>query len=467
MSKKILVKFVILLVVGILVYSAFWFFKVSQVEKRIRNFIDENIAHASSGEITTSGFPLTQKITVKNLKVSIPNPAFSKYQIVIAELEAKAGILESDFVVTLSKVIKVQDLGGDSAVVKFNQDPKIMVSIADGRISKLNYQDSGYKIIGEKQNTLYSAVSSLVTVVSSFGDDDKITTKVMVDVKEMEGFNIIDVYKNAFEKKITEGIKTGEIVLGHTIAEDDNQELPIAENENQELAIEEDSLVESFLEDLTEDDSSEGVDSESLSQNPTDLAQVVSVLPVEPIKPAESIKSNLIATIEYILSPNSNEQQAQIPLDPTQIQEISVQYSKVIKIVNLEFSNPLFKILMNGKMNSVIDDNMLFGALSIKVQKIDDLTSHIVADLDTMIEERDIAIGDSQIVESIDGVLSTNDPYSNFLEKIADGLEPISLEIAAQNVVSKEEIAQFDIRREKNLEFLVNETPLREVLGKF
>jgi hypothetical protein len=33
--------------------------------------------------------------------------------------------------------------------------------------------------------------------------------------------------------------------------------------------------------------------------------------------------------------------------------------------------------------------------------------------------------------------------------------------------VSKDNVAQFDVRREKNLDFLVNETPMREVLGKF
>jgi hypothetical protein len=36
-----------------------------------------------------------------------------------------------------------------------------------------------------------------------------------------------------------------------------------------------------------------------------------------------------------------------------------------------------------------------------------------------------------------------------------------------KNQLSKEDLAVFEIRREKNLDFLINETPIREVMGKF
>ena len=42
MSKSIVIKSAIVLAVSALVYSAFWFFKVGQVEKQIKNFITEN-----------------------------------------------------------------------------------------------------------------------------------------------------------------------------------------------------------------------------------------------------------------------------------------------------------------------------------------------------------------------------------------------------------------------------------------
>jgi hypothetical protein len=57
--------------------------------------------------------------------------------------------------------------------------------------------------------------------------------------------------------------------------------------------------------------------------------------------------------------------------------------------------------------------------------------------------------------------------YQDFLKKISAGLPNVSKELAAKNQLSKDNTAIFDMRREKNLEFVINETPLREVLGKF
>jgi hypothetical protein len=46
-------------------------------------------------------------------------------------------------------------------------------------------------------------------------------------------------------------------------------------------------------------------------------------------------------------------------------------------------------------------------------------------------------------------------------------LPAVSREISAKNPVTKENIAQFDVRREKNLDYIVNEISIHEILGKF
>jgi hypothetical protein len=43
----------------------------------------------------------------------------------------------------------------------------------------------------------------------------------------------------------------------------------------------------------------------------------------------------------------------------------------------------------------------------------------------------------------------------------------VTKELTSKNPLSKDDVAVFDIRREKNIEFLINETPMREILGKF
>ena len=60
-----------------------------------------------------------------------------------------------------------------------------------------------------------------------------------------------------------------------------------------------------------------------------------------------------------------------------------------------------------------------------------------------------------------------NVPYDNFLNKINEKLFLILEEISKKNALTKPETAVLEIRREKNLEFIINETPLREVAGKF
>jgi hypothetical protein len=169
-----------------------------------------------------------------------------------------------------------------------------------------------------------------------------------------------------------------------------------------------------------------------------------------------------------------------------------LQYSKTFKVNSLEFFNPLYKISVNGEMNFYVVDSMPSGSLAIKVEKINSLISYISSSLTKMIEPKqplensdpkstDLATNapdksseqpnsnnSSDNAAPISAVAnSMEDPYQAFLKKISINFSQVVKELAAKNAVSKEEIAEFDIRREKNLEFLINETSTREILGKF
>jgi len=501
MSKNIVVKLVILLVVSALVYSVFWFFKVGQVEKQVKNFISKNSANISAGDISVSGFPLSQKITIRDLKFTIPSPLLSKRQVIVKTLEAKTGIFSSEFIVTLPEPITV-DSEGNIMTVEFTKEPEIKASIADGRISKFSYNDFGYKISDIDKNTVYAATSSVLNLESTVADDDKITTKVTADIKEIEGFNVLDVYKNAFEKKVTEGIKTGEIILGNSAVV---APVTAAAPGDAATATGGPSAVTSALviapTAVPVDPTAANVPAPATAPQatvintdvpapanpaaPTEAAIAVApdgmAAPAAPIlNPAEiaaaamaaataniPTKSNLIIDFEYIMSPNQTEQQAQIPTDPTQIQEAPVQYSKVMKINNLEFSNSLYKILINGEMNTLADDNMPSGSVTLKVEKIDALIAHISSGFTQMVEQKKPTSTEIQTSDLTVSGMPAQDSYQDFLKKVAANIGGVSKELAAKNPVSKDDIAEFDIRREKNLEFLVNETSIREILGKF
>ena len=508
MSKSIVIKFIILLIVAALVYSAFWFFKTGQVEKKINNFISENSGHVSASEVAVSGFPLSQKVTIRDLKFSVPSSAIGDRQILVKLVEATTGILSSDFVVTLPEHVFVVDAEGNSANVEFSKEPEITVSLNDKGISKFHYQDSGYRISDSEKKVIYAASSSFIAFESTVDAADKVTTKISANIKDIEGFGVLDIYKNSFEKTILDGIRTGQIVISNnansSLAPDVNTTITsvastqpeVLNATNQINAAAQNAAASAIAAGVSKSsidaanskaaqDAAAGVEAvkNAMETAQDQTAQVPSLADAEGVagiatKPEEMaaviendnlVKSNFIMDIEYILSPTQVEQQAaQAPMDPTQIQEEApIQYSKIVKINNIEFSNPLYKISLNGEVNILQDDGMPSGAVSVKVEKIDNLINHVAAGFNKILEQKAKPTDSKPADLANTAVVPSEDIYQKFLERVSAGLSSVAKEVGAKNAVTKEELAVFDIRREKNLEFLVNETPAREVLGKF
>jgi len=498
MGRNIVIKLAILLVVAALVYSVFWFFKVGQVEKQIKEFVSNNSSYVSTGEVVVSGFPLAQKITIKNLKFTIPNAALDKNQVLVPHLEATAGILASDYKITLIETVSVQDPDGNISSVEFAKDPEISISMLDGNISKFHYQDSGYRILGADKSAIYSSTSSMVSVKNSV-EMDKITNLISINIKEIEGFDVISLYKNILEKKVVDGIKTGEISLSNnpTPAATAEQVVPDA------LAAQQVATLTAPVQDATPTAPTTAVVStaadNSVVTNPavvaTPTTQQAVADPVLANAPAPAtisdtslVKSDLTLELEYVLTPIKVEgQQANIPQDPTQIQEAPSQHNKTVKITSLEFSNPLYKITISGEMSSLPDDSLPSGGITIKVEKITNLITQISTNFTQMANKTNSPViakpeptdttkpGDSTATPAsvVDDLLKgtsavpVEDPYHAFLVRVAANFSAVIKEISAKNAASKDDVAQFDVRREKNLDFLINETSTREILGKF
>jgi hypothetical protein len=482
MGRNIVIKLAILLVVAALVYSVFWFFKVGQVEKQIKEFVSNNSSYISAGEVVVSGFPLAQKITIKNLKFTIPNAALDKNQVLVPHLEATAGILASDYKISLIETVSVQDPDGNLSSVEFAKDPEISVSMLDGNIAKFHYQDSGYRILGADKSAIYSSTSSMVSVKNSV-EMDKITNLISINIKEIEGFDIISLYKNILEKKIVDGIKTGEIALSNNLANaaDSAQIAPDAN------AITTPQVTAVLAVPATDPAAVSAVATSATAPSAADSAVVAAISAPATIADTSLVKSDLTLELEYVLTPIQVEgQQANTPPDPTQIQEAPSGHSKAIKIMSLEFSNPLYKITISGDISSLPDDALLSGGVTVKVERTSNLISQVSTNFAQMASKvkspaatkpapTDSAVAAPAPIPSptVANLISETpatpieDPYNSFLVRVAENFGAVIKEIAAKNAASKDDIAQFDIRREKNLDFLINETSTREILGKF
>ena len=216
MTRNIIIKLAITLIVASLSYSVFWFFKTGQIEKQIAKFVSDNNVYVSSGEIKVSGFPFSQRVNIKNFKFRIPNKALNKNQIIISEIKAKSSIFGNNFEVTIGESM-LEDENGNLLKITFNKDPNISISMENNRTITLNYQDEGYSILDVNQNHLYSAQSTLIKITSKSQEEGKISIKVNSDIKQIDGFDIVDFYKNVFEQSIVKGIQTEKIKLGSSV----------------------------------------------------------------------------------------------------------------------------------------------------------------------------------------------------------------------------------------------------------
>lgn len=551
MNRGILIKLIVVLLVAALVHSVFWFYKAGQVEKQITNYIAENNSYVLAGQVKVSGFPFWQKVTINDLKFSLPNPAFSKYQVVVKQLEANSGIFGNEFIADIIGSVQLQDPEGNMSTIEFNQKPQINFVIADSMVAKISYQDSGYRVLDSAKNIVYSAASTMVNVESKVDGNDQVTGNLKVNVHEMIGFDIIDAYKNSSEKRIIDGIKTGEITIGNN-----SQATALIKTEVAAPATPGATTIVSAMSLENKMMASPNVATPAAAvpapvvnapANPAVAAPapivpglpviaptaapapVAAVAPVNPAvptannpaavaapaptvpglpviapapggNPAEAVaaaqqavnaavaaasgdqmlstivssvpdKNNLMLDIDFTLTPNRSDQQSSTPFDPSQIQELNVQYNKSIKINNLELSNSMYKIVIAGQVNTFIDDNMPSGSVTIKVDNMVNLVNHIVTRFNEMAKKDEVV---EQAQASADAVVAPQvnvnvgqDAYQGFLKKVALGLPEIAKELASKNQNTKDDMAVFEMRRDKNLEYIINETPSREVVGKF
>ena len=132
-------------------------------------------------------------------------------------------------------------------------------------------------------------------------------------------------------------------------------------------------------------------------------------------------------------------------------------------------SNDLFKVNITGDVVNSSDDNYPSGGITVKVEKISNLVDQLKTEFKKLAEAKKSSVpsNGSDLINDQAQQQNQVQNYDIFLNNISEKLTSISAEIALKNSASKDEIAQFDVRREKNLEFLVNEVSVREIVGKF
>lgn len=573
--KTIAIKVLLVLVTLVILYSVFWFFKIGQFEKQINRFVGDNSSNVSIGGFEVSGFPFSQKVTINNLRFSLPTAALNHHQIIVSGLEISGGIFDSVFDVNITGNVLVQDQKGGSFSLSFNGKPQIKIAVLDGFLSSFSYQDNGHKVVDGAKNVIYSAASSNVTVDSTHSSDGKIIFTISSNVKEVENFGVLNIYKNAFEGKLIDAIKTGQVAIVDNQVEpslDPNavnvapnvegasapavvapaaaavpaNSAPVANKVNaaqmpevKAAAAKPEIAAPASVKNAPQV-AVAAASPQKAAQMPANVAaakseaapavamplpvasdnkkpeaekaanQAVAPAAVKPVDAANeaadnnasaivnqaleavaapSVKTSFSLTAQYILSPGASNQL--VPVNVAQMQENNSQYSKSLKITNFSITNSLYAISINGEINILPDDTMPSGGISLRIEKFSDAISYAIEAINKISQKAfsdavnealpidaaaqsstspEAGAAPSPAVENAQSMVqdfANDEAYHNFLNRISPNFADVVKQVAAKNPVSKEEVAQFDIRREKNLEFLVNETPMREILGKF
>ena len=439
---------------------------------------------------------------ISDLKIIVPVNLIAKRQIIIKQLQANSGIFSNEFVVNFTDVVKVQDLdnSGDIFDVEFVSQPEILVSLLDGAISKFQYNDVGFKVLDAEKNVVNATTGTSILSENSVDESDKRTNKINISFKDLEGYTVIDFYKNLLEKKVIEGIKTEEIKVNiNPVAMVDpniQQMPPISPDQsgvvqpNMMAPVVDPSqapVVTNTASTIPPIDGNAAVAQALASQNggnpvavPTDGSNPAPTANADPNNPqqipspdaiveSEVSKHNVVIDIVLTLTPSVKQEQGETPpVDPTQVQELPVQYVQNIKINNVELSNALYKINITGDAISASDDNYPSGGITVKVEKIANLVAHLKGQFKQLSQSKKPTVPSNGVdLTSEQAQQNQVQNYDIFLNNISEKLTDVSNEIASKNSVSKDNVAQFDVRREKNLEFLINEVPVREIIGKF
>ena len=565
MKKSLIIKLVVSIVIILLSYCVFWLFKIGQSERKITSIVQKSKI-ISFDKISSAGFPFSQKITIENLKINIPVNAIVKRNFVAKKLEISSSIFSNNFKLKVVDEVEVKTFENNTSyLLQFNTDPEISFSLVNNALNNFTYSDSGFKIVDTKNNnTIHTANSMNISLPNPFifEQEDQNPITISLNINQLTGYSFLNFYKNVFEDKVIEGIKTGEIKINHSNQNNPNafildpavlsnlattnpalfqqiQQLIMQMQVNPSSAPEVNNQIQQLLmqasinaqvnqapvevaNPVAPASPNNNINTQNIqvplkanaeqpvpvnvATNPAPatndqvpasaqapaVAQVANIeQPVpsnaqpnniqnsnnspQPVVTGENMpnvpqantqaneninqdKIDIALEIEISSTPiEKGKSVSEVPVDPSLMEENSQQYAENVLIKSISFSHEKYKILINGKLISLLDDINLSGGITVKIENYYDFVNLFKTELQNYIQQ-------SSMKENSDVLIF--EKYQAFLRNLDNSLPNLANEIASKNPATKDKNAQLDIRREKNLDFIINETPIYEILGK-
>jgi len=425
MNKNLIVKIVILIIILVGAQGVFWFFKTSAAKKHITAIVNSSDGNVSVSKVSVSGFPLSQKISIDDVKfqadtvaekIYLPN----KYQVNIKHLEISGSVFGNDFKARIIGQVSVQDANGNAGYVEFKQEPSINFTSVKDKIQKLSYLDAGYKIVDEAKNILYEGGNSVVEFTSSDTGGGKVLNNVKADFNDLVG---VDIFTT---EKIVSLINPTAAVANDPSLKPANIVAPAA------------------------------VVPEAVPANPA-VPSVPTPAPVD-----NFTKKAIHLEIEYVMAPKNGESADKAPAALGNLELASVSFKK------LEFVSPLYKIDINGNFTSAPpSSNSAIASCDviIQVEKIENILTYIKTALASSAKSPTPA--PVTAAPAIASPPATPLAPQNTATGSETDIATAIMDLAKKNVNSKDSLAVFEIKKEKDNDFMVNGTPLIDLAKIF
>lgn len=446
MGKNLIIKIVIVVAVLIGGQGVFWFFKTSAAKKHVMAIVSASDGNITASKVSVAGFPFKQKIAIDDLKfqadavaekIYLPN----KYQINVKRLEIVGSVFSNEFTANISDQVSFQDVNGNVGYVEFKQSPVINFISSKNKIQKLTYQDAGYKIVNEAKETLYEGGNSQVEFSSSEMEGGKILNNVRASFNDLQGIDIFTTKRIMF------------LINPAAVDSIDDEGLkPVSPTSD--VAATPPSV-------------------------PSDTANSAQPAPI--VADAAPVANGLAKKaiqfeIEYIMAPKS-EEAADKSAPPVSVSAGSLELSSV-NIKNLEFSSPLYKINIAGNMMAAPASSSSAVAncnITIKIEKIENILTYVKSALaSSKTLPSNVLNTPNPVITTAPAAAITTSPQNATTIDIAKATTQPDVDIvvaimdlAKKNPNSKDNLAVFDIKKEKENDFMVNDTPLIDLARIF
>ncbi|MFT6219362.1 MAG: hypothetical protein ACJA02_000476 [Myxococcota bacterium] len=442
MIRSIVSKLIILLIVLFSALSIFWFFKTSSLKKYVTSLVISSEGSVLASAISVTGFPLNQRLSISDLKIKTSS---------LNNLPNSLNIIKRDeYEIHINKLEAVSGIFSTDFIVNISGET-------------LFQDDKGINSL--KFNQPPKIIFSLI--------DRHIATFSYQD----SGYKIIDAGKNIL-------FENGNSTVGfESILQKDQYLNKIQANFKDIGALR-------FNNDI--------------SGNILTVEEIKSDKMVPSFQANNLVKKSIKLDVEFIKKKPSEILPINAVLEPQDNYEVqSIDNGAIlesIKINNIEIFTPLYKINLNGHINSFPKNDLPIGSISLRVEKLDNVLIYLkkyLSNLGLPVESKQYFQKNVEITENLNNqndelivvdadmdednspiVVVTQEDSSELKENEVPLIEievsktpkfyfiDTIRNLSKKNAATNEEVAIFDFRKEKNLKLLVNETSLMDIFVK-